>query len=178
MLIKADVLAAIAAGQIDTAFRRWRRPTVKSGGALMTAVGILEIESVTPLDAAAVTEDDLRRAGLAALPPDDGEGQLYRIRLRHVGPDPRIALRAQTNLAAEDRAALNAQLARLPWAIPILSLIAANPGRAAADLATKIGVEKPAFKDRVRKLKALGLTESLEVGYRLSPRGAAVLAKN
>ena len=32
------------------------------------------------------------------------------------------------------------------------------------------------FKPLVRKLKALGLTESLEVGYRLSPRGAAVLA--
>jgi hypothetical protein len=29
----------------------------------------------------------------------------------------------------------------------------------------------------VRKLKALGLTESLEVGYRLSPRGRAYLAR-
>ena len=27
----------------------------------------------------------------------------------------------------------------------------------------------------MRKLKAMGLTESLEVGYRLSPRGRAVL---
>jgi ribosomal protein S19E (S16A) len=27
----------------------------------------------------------------------------------------------------------------------------------------------------VRKLKELGLTESLEVGYRLSPRGRALL---
>jgi hypothetical protein len=31
------------------------------------------------------------------------------------------------------------------------------------------------FKADVRKLKELGLTESLEVGYRLSPRGRAVL---
>lgn len=31
------------------------------------------------------------------------------------------------------------------------------------------------FKPRVRQLKELGLTESLEVGYRLSPRGRAVL---
>jgi hypothetical protein len=31
------------------------------------------------------------------------------------------------------------------------------------------------FKRDVRKLKELGLTESLEVGYRLSPRGAALL---
>ncbi len=33
------------------------------------------------------------------------------------------------------------------------------------------------FKTNVRKLKALGLTESLEVGYRLSPRGRAFLEK-
>jgi len=32
------------------------------------------------------------------------------------------------------------------------------------------------FKANVRKLKALGLTESLEVGYRLSPRGEALLS--
>jgi len=29
----------------------------------------------------------------------------------------------------------------------------------------------------VRKLKELGLTESLEVGYRLSPRGRALLER-
>jgi ATP-dependent DNA ligase len=33
----------------------------------------------------------------------------------------------------------------------------------------------PRFKRRVRQLKELGLTESLEVGYRLSPRGDAAL---
>jgi hypothetical protein len=32
-----------------------------------------------------------------------------------------------------------------------------------------------AFKRDVRRLKELGLTESLEVGYRLSPRGRAFL---
>lgn len=38
-----------------------------------------------------------------------------------------------------------------------------------------MGQEKLHFKTDVRKLKALGLTESLEVGYRLSPRGTALL---
>ena len=33
------------------------------------------------------------------------------------------------------------------------------------------------FKRDVRRLKELGLTESLEVGYRLSPRGRALLAR-
>lgn len=48
-----------------------------------------------------------------------------------------------------------------------------DPGRRAADLAEEAGVDKAWFKQNVRKLKALGLTESLEVGYRLSPRGRA-----
>ena len=43
-------------------------------------------------------------------------------------------------------------------------------------LAARAGIDRPTFKQRVRRLKALGLTESLEVGYRLSPRGEAVLA--
>ena len=38
-----------------------------------------------------------------------------------------------------------------------------------------LGQEKRRFKLDVRKLKELGLTESLPVGYRLSPRGHAVL---
>jgi hypothetical protein len=36
-------------------------------------------------------------------------------------------------------------------------------------------MDRPEFKQRVRRLKALGLTESLQVGYRLSPRGMAFL---
>ena len=47
-----------------------------------------------------------------------------------------------------------------------------SPGVRAADLA---GVVRPRdaldFKRDVRRLKELGLTESLEIGYRLSPRG-------
>ena len=38
-------------------------------------------------------------------------------------------------------------------------------------------MEKMAFKRRIRMLKELGLTESLEVGYQLSPRGRALLAR-
>jgi hypothetical protein len=39
------------------------------------------------------------------------------------------------------------------------------------------GLDTHAFKLNVRKLKNLGLTESLGTGYRLSPRGAAVLER-
>jgi ribosomal protein S19E (S16A) len=46
----------------------------------------------------------------------------------------------------------------------------------APDLAASVGRETKPFKIGVRKLKELGLTESLPVGYRLSPRGRAFLA--
>jgi hypothetical protein len=43
------------------------------------------------------------------------------------------------------------------------------------DLADHLGRDKLPFKADVRRLKALGLTESLETGYRLSPRGKAIM---
>ena len=51
------------------------------------------------------------------------------------------------------------------------ALIAERPAVRAGDLADQLGRERLAFKADVRKLKALGLTESLDVGYR--PRRAA-----
>ena len=56
-----------------------------------------------------------------------------------------------------------------------LALIAARPHVRAPDLAASLGWETPPFKANVRKLKALGLTESRDPGYRLSPRGVVVL---
>jgi DNA-binding MarR family transcriptional regulator len=57
-----------------------------------------------------------------------------------------------------------------------LHAIASQPAVVSTTLAEQLGMERPAFKLNVRKLKALGLTESLDVGYRLSPRGRALLA--
>ncbi|WP_179221744.1 hypothetical protein [Inquilinus limosus] len=51
------------------------------------------------------------------------------------------------------------------------------PATRAPDLAARFGRDTASFKADVRKLKALGLTESLEVGYRLSPRGRALLER-
>jgi hypothetical protein len=108
---------------------------------------------------------------------------LYRIDLRRVGPDPRVALRDA--LPDEDEVAdLAGRLRRLDrasnhgsWTWQTLALIAENPGVRAADLAASVGREKMPFKLDVRKLKELGLTESLPVGYRLSPRGEFLLQR-
>ena len=58
-----------------------------------------------------------------------------------------------------------------------LRLIEAHPTRRAGDLADMVGRERQPFKADVRKLKNLGLTQSLEIGYRLSPRGEASLRR-
>jgi hypothetical protein len=60
-----------------------------------------------------------------------------------------------------------------PWTAETLRLIAEHPGLVARELAKIAGRERDPFKEDVRKLKALGLTISLEIGYRLSPRGEA-----
>jgi predicted transcriptional regulator len=61
------------------------------------------------------------------------------------------------------------------WTRKTLLIIASAPGRRAAELADELDIDIVTFKRNVRKLKALGLTISLETGYRLSPRGAAFL---
>jgi len=53
--------------------------------------------------------------------------------------------------------------------------LAAQPGVRAPDLAQGFPLETRAFKMRVRRLKELGLTESLATGHRLSRRGKALL---
>ncbi len=190
MLIKRAVLDGVVDGRIDLAFRRWRRPTVKTGGKLRTAVGQLAIVAVERVSERQITATDAHRAGfvsraalLRAL-SSRGDGDLYRIELRLDGPDPRAALRARSDLDAGELAAVRARLERLdaasrhgPWTLTVLRLIDARPATLAADLAASLDRERAPFKNDVRKLKELGLTESLEVGYRLSPRGRAVLER-
>ena len=188
MLFKRHVLVAISSGQIDLAFRRWRRPTVKAGGTLRTAIRVLRIEAIEDIGAKPITTKDARRAGfespkaLLAQLGGHGSDPIYKIRLTFEGSDPRIALRERATLTASDRAAIIDRLATMDrrglngaWTERVLRLIDKHPGRRAPDLAAMLGRETQPFKAQVRRLKELGLTESLEVGYRLSPRGRKVL---
>lgn len=115
--------------------------------------------------------------------PSPTEGELYRIDLALAGPDPRVALRADDDLDPDALAALRKKLDRMdaaaeggPWTRSVLRQIAAQPGVVSTVLAEEAGEERFYYKSRVRRLKALGLTESLQVGYRLSPRGQTFLA--
>ena len=189
MLFRQDALDGIREGRITLAFRRWRRPTVRTGGTLMLPIGQLQIVEVRPITEDDITHEDAARAGypsrqvlrreLAART----EGTLYRIELGALGPDPRVALRTQASLSDGELAALRGKLAKLdasatsgPWTQRVLRLIRDNPAVRAGDLCKAVEMERLPFKANVRKLKALGLTESLDMGYRLSRRGEALLS--
>lgn len=161
---------------------------MRTGGTLQSKGGLLAIDSVEAIAPTTITHAEARRAGaasaaelladLGACPEDK---QLYRVRFHLLGEDPQVALRATDDLSAAELGALLARLGRLdraagvPWTQAVLRLIADHPGVVSTDLAPQVGMERPPFKLNVRKLKASGLTESLEIGYQVSPRGRAVL---
>jgi hypothetical protein len=188
MLLRPAELAAIRAGDIDVAFRRWERPRLKVGTRMRTAVGLVEITSVDRVPVSSLTAAEARRAGAASLAAlrrgldrVHPERPVYRIGLRYADADPRQTLRAAIPDAAEIDTIV-AWLDRLdrasptgPWTREALLLIDELPATRAPDLAQRMGRDTPAFKQNVRKLKERGLTESLDIGYRLSARGAAVL---
>jgi hypothetical protein len=187
MLFKQKHLGGIKSGKIRLAFRCWRRPTVKTGGTLKTAVGVVAIDAVERARREGLTAKDAKLAGYASLDEllqeiRSREGTLYRIEVHFQGADPRIELREQKRLSKSELKEVLQRLARMDarsrngsWTRQVLELLRDNPGVRAGDLSPKIKREKLAFKRDVRKLKELGLTESLKVGYRLSPRGVAAL---
>ena len=184
------LVEGIRAGAVTVAFRAWKRPTVKAGGTLITPAGQLAIDRVEIVDSARITDPDAVRAGDASADETrtslrSGDDRLvYRIDFHLAGDDPRTALRAKTVLTDDEWVALvrkldgmDARSAEGPWTAVTLREIAARPGVVSTILAEAVGLPRPEFKLRVRRLKALGLTESLGTGYRISPRGEALMAR-
>jgi hypothetical protein len=190
VLVPARMGPAIADGSVSVLFRRWRRSQVVAGRVYRTAAGRLLVERVDVVAPDRITAADARRSGCGT--PDDVRALLrgdptwpvYRMRVRPApDADPRSALAADDALSPDAVATLVRRLDRLdrasshgPWTAQTLRMIRERPGVRAPDLAASVGRETLPFKVDVRKLKNLGLTHSLRVGYELSPRGVAFLA--
>jgi len=186
MLFRDEVLKGILRGEVTLAFRRWRRPTVRSGGTLLTQRGVLSIDEVRSIEARELSNSEAQLAGFAdrqtLMQSLRGEGSLYRIAVSYQGPDTRDVLRSTLPTTQDELdpivnklRAMDRRAVRGPWTQETLALLRDRPDVRAADLAASLGLETAPFKADVRKLKTLGLTLSLEVGYELSARGAHVL---
>lgn len=187
----------IASGELTLSFRRWRSPQARPGGRYRVGAGAVEVDEVREIAPSEITAADARAAGyasadevLAAIERQRRSGSdpvapLYRVAFHYAGAhmDPRKQLAADDALGDEELNDLIGRLGKMDersqrgaWTRATLEAIAAQPGRRAGDLAAAQGCETARYKTDVRKLKALGLTISLEVGYQLSPRGEVALA--
>lgn len=191
MLLDRVTAEGIADGRVTLVLRRWDAPRARAGGTQRTQAGTIRIDAVTehPGDYR-VTVAQARAAGY----PDAATAQAvldrrpaahtYVIAVSFLAPDERPGLAADAALSDADVAAIAARLdrwdtaAEQPWTRPYLATIRDNEAVRAPDLAAGFGIDVPRFKRRVRQLKGLGPTTSLDVGYRLSPRGAAFLARS
>jgi hypothetical protein len=189
MLFKVRFYSGIADGSITRTFRRWKRLQVVPGNRYRQPFGEVEVVTAEAVDERSITEHDAELAGYASRDELLAElakyhqGTLYRIDFRFAGADRRIALRQKDDLSDSDIDALMKRLTRLDrasshgrWTRRALELIDRNPAVVSTALAADMGLDRAVFKIDIRKLKESGLTESLEVGYRLSPRGKRLLA--
>lgn len=190
LLFKKAFHEGLSSGAITLTFRRWQKPHVKPGGRYRChPIGVLEVDALTLVPVRAITARDALAAGFASrealvdylreLGPLDDDTEIHRVVLHHGGDGDRVQLALEADLSADDVATIRTKLAKMDragaWTTKTLGLIEKFPQIAASKLAAKVGRETEPFKVDVRKLKKLGLTQSFEVGYEISPRGRAYL---
>lgn len=192
LLFQKRFHSGLVSGGVSLTFRAWEKPRVKVGGRYRVhPIGVVEVDEVQWVQLGDISDDDARLSGFESraelleymtpvlkAPPTDTT-RVLKIRLHHGGDGDRVHTALETDLTRETIAELSKRLARLDadsrWTYETLRLIAKLPRVAASTLAKSIGRETLPFKVDVRKLKKLGLTQSFEVGYELSPRGRAFL---
>ncbi|HKU38375.1 MAG TPA: hypothetical protein VJR89_09520 [Polyangiales bacterium] len=193
LLFQKRFHAGLVSGAITLTFRQWPRARVRAGGRYRChPIGVLEVDAVREVRVADITLADAKRAGFAKRvelleymesatgKPLAPSARVFRVELHHGGDGDRVELALDDRLSEDDVRTIGERLARLDakraWTGETLSIIAERPRVAASQLAAALGRDKLEFKEDVRKLKKLGLTQSFEVGYELSPRGRAYLA--
>jgi hypothetical protein len=191
LLFQKRFHAGLCDGTIRVTFRRWEKPHVKPGGRYRChPIGVLEVDRIGRVRAGDIDEADARLGGFASRAElleylgrlgdlDDGT-EVFRVELHWGGDGDRVEIALDDRLAPADVESIRKKLARLDekgrWTARTLALIEKHPRVAASKLAAQVGRDTLPFKVDVRKLKRLGLTQSFEVGYEISPRGRAYLA--
>lgn len=154
-------------------------------------IGVVEVNAVDSVTLAEISEAEAQAGGFqsrdellaymapVAKKPLTPTTPLFRVGFVHGGDGDRVSIALETELSPEALADLEKRLARLeregPWVKKVMALIDKHPRVAASQLAKKLKRETDPFKIDVRKLKKLGLTQSFEVGYEVSPRGRKFL---
>lgn len=191
LMFRREDRERVARGEITVTFRLWRSAQVKAGKTYQSGFGAIEVDDVRVIPAAMISDDDVGPSGcadIAAIRELAGEHHkvivapdtlLHRVQFHFLGdgalpiapPQALDAERVVARLERMDRSSL-----RGAWTLATLQLIERQPHVPARLLAAELGYEKLDFKANVRKLKALGLTISHEIGYELSDVGRKYLA--
>lgn len=187
MLFQRRFHERIRSGDLRCTLRIWQRPHVKVGGRYRLGDGAIVVDKIRETTLDDITPAVARRCGFASLAEalkiaKHGPGERVFVIDFHYdatgarpppatdAASPEVLIEVAQRLEAMDgRSKIGA------WTEATLRAIEARPGVLAAHLARSLGRPRDEFKRDVRKLKTLGLTFSLEVGYRLTPKGEALL---
>jgi hypothetical protein len=189
MLFQTRFHDGIRSGRITSTVRIWKRPHVKVGGRYAFGGGAIVVDRMRETRLDDITPALARRSGFASVvdllkTAKHGAGE--RVFIIDFHYDDSVPARAAPATQVPDAVEVADLVRRLDaldrrshhgaWTRETLESIRAQPGVRAAVLARKLGRPRDDFKADVRKLKRLGLTISLEIGYRLSPKGEGLLA--
>ena len=193
LLFQKRFHAGIVNGAVRLTFRLWEKPHVKVGGRYRVhPIGVVEVNAVASVTLADISERDALDGGFlsreellaylapVAKKPLTATTHVFRVGFVHGGDGDRVPVALETVISAEALFELQKRVERLEregkWVRKVMELMVKHPRVAASALAKKLKLETEPFKIDVRKLKKLGLTQSFEVGYEVSPRGKKFLA--
>src|SRR5690349_17019548 len=188
MLFQRRFHDGIRSGEIRCTVRIWQRPHVKVGGRYALGLGAIVVDKIYETTLDDITPKLARLCGFESIVDlmkvaKHGPGERVFVIDFHYDDEAGALLAPSTAaVSAEEIAGLIRRLEAMdrrsrsgPWTMATLRAIAARPRVLAAKLANSLGRPRDEFKRDVRKLKELGLTFSLEVGYRLTPKGEALV---
>ncbi len=180
----------VTKGEITVSYRLWRSAKVKAGKSYRTPLGTIAIDDVQVIPAAMIARRDVRLTGcksVADIRELAGEHTkthvaddtlLHRVQFRFLGDVALVPAATRTldlDEVASRLAKMDNRSPRGAWTHAVLKSIADQPQVPARILSAQLDWERLDFKAHVRKLKALGLTISHEVGYELSDAGRRYL---